>query len=397
MTKQRTILISVIAGVIVVAAIVGAYNWWWSKPVTNGVTQQSAAPNAQGLNSAQQEQKQREDAQTCLHEALQRIGQMEQEEPEQHDNLELEKSWLEYLQRIQAEGSYQNWSDRPCDLYLRNHPNQIDQAVAQGFATVTAQGNGLKTVQVSVTSTANTPVLYLPVGTLFTSSSSGTQSMIAAQSARFVFHPVKTDDDTSQNSGPSPRGRPRLRVALLRRGADSEFRNAALNVNMSENSSEQTMTQEVSSYCINRWLDVPESNVQFTVSQPEESSPLRKLVSCLADNPADHKAKQAAVWMLSDGLMDLTPPELADKFFAYDDEHYPRTLAEFMENLKGKNTDISEEDLQNLGSITPEQFDELRTKLLREQAEKEVQGYLAITRPLLEGCGIDLSGKAFFQ
>jgi hypothetical protein len=47
--------------------------------------------------------------------------------------------------------------------------------------------------------------------------------------------------------------------------------------------------------------------------------------------------------------------------------------------------------------MTPEQFDELRTKILREEAGEEVKNYLAITRPLLEGCGIDLTGKAFFQ
>ena len=133
MTKQRTILISVIAGVIVVVAVAGAYKRWRSRPVPNGVTQQSSEPNVQDLNSVQQEQKQRKDSQTCLNEALQRIGQMEEEEPDQHDNLELEKSWLEYLQRIQAEGNYQNWSDRPCELYLRNHPNHVDQAVAMGM------------------------------------------------------------------------------------------------------------------------------------------------------------------------------------------------------------------------------------------------------------------------
>jgi hypothetical protein len=397
MTKQRTILISVIAGVIVVVAVAGAYKRWRSRPVPNGVTQQSSEPNVQDLNSVQQEQKQRKDSQTCLNEALQRIGQMEEEEPDQHDNLELEKSWLEYLQRIQAEGNYQNWSDRPCELYLRNHPNHVDQAVALGLATITAHGNDLLTVQVSITSTANNPVLYLPVGTLFTSSTSGAQSMIAAESARFVFRPVKTDDTTSQNTGPAPPGRPRLRLALLQRGADDEFRNVALNMSENQNQPQQTVTHEVSSYCINRWLDVPETNVQFTVSQPEASSPLRKLVSCLADNPANHKAKQAAVWMVSDGLMDLTPHELGDKFFAYDDEHSPRTHTEFTEALKGKNTDLSEEDIQNLGSMTPEQFDELRTKILREEAGEEVKNYLAITRPLLEGCGIDLTGKAFFQ
>lgn len=398
MTKQRAVILSVIAGIVLVVAVAGIYKWWRATHPGNVVPQPVAGQGAQDL-SPEQQQKQREDAQTCLNEALQRIYQEEHEETEQHDDLELEKHWLEYLQRIQAEGNYQNWSDRPCDLYLRNHPNRVNQAVAQGFAAIVAEGNGLHTVKVTVTSTANNPVLYLPVGTLFTSPSNSTQSMISAESVRFVFHPVKTDDSTSQNIGPARPGKPRLQLALLQRGTDYRLRNVAYVETRNQDQPQQSQTQEISSYCINRWLDVPESNVQFTISQPDQSSSLRKLVSCLANTSADHEAKQHAVWMVSDGLMDLTQQELEEKIIAYSDEHLPRSVNELAAIYKKAKPDASDEEIRLVENMTPEEFGEWRTNETnrsKKLAQDDLKYYLEIARPLLEGCGIDLSGKALF-
>src|SRR5205085_1962423 len=65
-------------------------------------------------------------------------------------------------------------------------------AVQQGIAEVSAQGDSLTQMTLTVKSTANTTIV-LPVGTLFPSSSSDTQNMISAGSVAFVFTNASVD------------------------------------------------------------------------------------------------------------------------------------------------------------------------------------------------------------
>lgn len=400
MIKARAILV----GVIVFATAVGAYKWWRSTEPSQdshgeAATQPLVQPDAQ-TQQATQDQKRREEAQGCLDEGLRRLHQQAAEQPEQRENIELEENWLEYLQRIQAEGDFPNWSGGPCDLYLQTHAETVARAVDMGFATMEVRGDGLQKVTITVTSTPGHPIvnqsLLVPVGTLFTSSSAGTQSMIAASSIRFQFYPAAINSTDNSSSSRNEREmdftKIRPQPAVFHPDARPALRNAALHLNVA-----QSVAQNVPSYCINRWREVPDTEAHFSVAELEESNPLRKLVACLDQNPAEHGMKQLAVWMLSDHLLDLTPQELADKFFAESDAHAVQTPAEFAESLKKNRPDISENDLEEIRSMPPEQFQQARVQLLRAQAEKEVKSYLEITRPLLEGCGVEVSGSAFFR
>lgn len=392
---------AILVAVIVIAVVAGAYIWWRGlhNQKFQGVANTQSELNAQTQELAQQVQK-REEAQTCLDEALQRLHQAQAEHPEQSDDLELEANWLEYLQQIQAEENFPNWSGRPCDLYLQNHARTVTKSVELGLATIEARGDGLDKVTITVTSTPNNPIfnqsLILPAGTLFTSSSADAQNMIAATSVAFRFYPAATDttDDSSssRNERESDFKKVRVGLALFHRGARLEIRNIVLH----ENLPPQSVTQDVPSYCINRWRSVPDTEARFSASELEETNPLRKLVACLDQNPAEHRAKQMAVWMISDHLLDLTPQELADKFFAEIDAHAVQTSSEFADALKKTQPDIAEEKLEEIRRIPPEQFLQVRTTYLRAHAEEEVKSYLEVTRPLLEGCGFSLSGSAFF-
>jgi hypothetical protein len=397
--RTRVLLVTVIA--VIVAG--GAFICWRS--VHRGQqtqNQPTPPPQADEQTQAMQEnQKRHEAAQGCLDEALKRLHQSATGQPRQRESIDLEESWLEYLQRIQAEGNYPNWSGPPCDLYLRNHPGTVSQAVDLGLLNLEVRGNGLQEVTVTVSAAPSHPIVnqsfVIPVGTLFTSSSSGTQSMVAATTIRFQFYPatINTTDDSnssSQNRSPIELGNGRPQLAVFHPGMRAGLRNVII-----RSSIPQSVTQNVPSYCINRWREVPESDSHFSVSQLDQNNPLRKLVACLDESPVEHGTKQLAVWMISDHLLDLTPQELSDKFFAESDTHAVQTATEFADAIKKRRPDISEDKLEQIRNIPPEQFQQIRTELLKAQAADEVKSYREVTRPLLEGCGIDVSNSAFFR
>jgi hypothetical protein len=391
---------AILAGVLAVAVAAGAYLWWRGshhEPIT-GSENSLPEPNAQPPETAQRNQN-RQEARTCFDEAQRRLRQEEAEHPEQTDNIELDLNWLEYLQSIQAEENFPNWSGHPCDLYLQNHFATVAKTVELGLATIEARGNGLDTVRITVMSTPNNPIfnqsLVLPAGTLFTSSSANTQNMIAATSVSFHFYavaPGTTDDNSLLRNGPDSfigRARP----AAFHPGEQGSLRSVMLH----ENLPAQSATQEVPSYCINRWRSVPDTDAHFDVSELEATNPLRKLVACLDQNSAKHRAKQMAIWILSDHLMDLTPQELADKFFAEGDAHAVQSASEFADALKKAEPDTPEDKLEEIRNIPAEEFQQERTKYLRAHAEDEVKSYLEVTRPLLEGCGFSVSSSALFR
>jgi hypothetical protein len=398
MAKSRAIFITIV----VIAVLVGTFKWWGAGQHHRASdSQETTTPDAQTQQATKESQKRREEAQGCAERAMMRLQQTWTEQPQQHARTELEESWVEYLQSIQAEGNFPNWSGRPCDLYLQNRPSTVGRAVELGFATIEARGDGLEKVQLTVTSTPQHPIvnqsLVVAAGTLFTSSSAGTQSMIAATSVRFQFYPVGTNttDDTSSslNKQEWDFEKPQARPAVFYPGKGAHIRNIASDVNIP-----QSVTQDVPSYCINRWREVPGSDAHFSVSEPDESNPLRKLAACLDQSSADHRDKQLAVWMVSDHLLELTTQELADKFFAEFKSHaVTPTPAEFADYLKKIKPDTSEEELEAIRHLTPGQILQVRDEALKRRADEEVQEYLKITRPLLEGCGIDVSSAAIYR
>lgn len=220
--------------------------------------------------------------------------------------------------------------------------------------------------------------------------------MIAATSIRFQFYPatINTIENNSSflNQPESDLRNSRPQLAVFHPGAGPTLRSVSTRLDVP-----QSVTQNVPSYCINRWREVPDTATHFSVAELDKGNPLRKLVACLDQSPAEHRAKQLAVWMISDHMLDLTPQELADKFFAESNTHALQTDDEFADALKKMQPDISEDKLAQIRSIPPEQFQQIRTELLKAQAADEVKSYREVTRPLLEGCGIDVSSSTFFR
>lgn len=360
------------------------------------------------LPREQDAQEQRiQESQECLLEALQLVQHIEGESQEEREAKDLEEHWIQYLQRIQAQGNYANWFGKPCDLYLQNHTHYANDAVTGGFATITAIGNGLQSVNVSVSLTSNAgTTIFLPVGTQFTSASEGTQNMISASSVSFTFVQVSSPETEPQATYLRDR---RLVVQNTRGLLKASYivgDYAMRKVMFVPPSSPvpRTLVQDVPSYCVNRWQDVPNSESKFSVSDADSENPLVKLVSCLEDISAIHIDKQLAVWMISDNLIKLTQQQLEDKFLEEGKSKFHPTAAALADIVKKADPTISDADIEEIRRMSPEELDEARSQLLprmlplmRKQAAQQVQNYKDIAGPLLHSCGYDLSGSAFFS
>lgn len=370
-------------------------------------------PQQSGTPPGQDEQEQRiQEAQECLQEAKQLVRHTPGESQEERERKDLEADWIQYLRGIQARGDYANWSDKPCDLYLRNHTYNANDAVAGGFATITAIGNdgpnGLTSVNVSITLTNNAgTTIILPAGTQFTiDSSTGTQNMISARQVPFTFVQVSPPETASQASSLGDRrlvvqNRGGLRRALYRRGGHTMRRVMYM---PPASPVSRSLVQDVPAYCINRWRDVPNSQSRFSVSDANRESPVGKLVSCLEDDPAPHEAKQAAVWMISDNLINLTPQQLEDKFVEERKSKFHPSAAELADMMQKADPTLSDTEIDKIRQMSPAELEEAWSELLplvlpimRKQAAQEVQTYKDVAGPLLQSCGFDLPDSAFFS
>lgn len=233
------------------------------------------------------------------------------------------------------------------------------RATEKGDLDVSAQGVGLDSMSVTMTSTRNDSIVF-PVGTRFNSASSGTQNMISAATITFVF------------TSASP-------------------------------SSPQTIVLPVPVYCVDRWLDVPTPASSFSVSYTEETDPLRKLAACLESDSAPHQVKQLAIWMVSDSLMDITQDELAAKFLDESEQHWRETYStgdKAAEEIKKRMPEADPAFIDRVRQMTSAELEELLDTVrpgLRRDAALEVKTYVEQTPALLSGCGYDLSTKRFFQ
>jgi hypothetical protein len=317
--------------------------------------------------------------------------------PQQREAKDLERRWVQYLEEIQSQADHANWSGQPCELYARNHRRSAREAVALGLATIEAQGNGLKSVTLRVTLNGATGTsIIVPVGTQFTSGSAGTQNMMAAASIRFSFAPVPAGD-TRAAAGPLESlrfmlDRPSL-IGAARAGERYGLRQAMYR----PPSGPRTYVGEVPAYCINRWRNVPGADAAFSVSYPDEASPLPRLLSCLEKQPAEHGVKQLAVWMISDDLVNLTPAQLEERIFEeVKGKARHLTGAELAEIAKQRNASISEDLLRQMRSLSSAEVEQVQSILLRRLAQEDARAY-AEAGPLLQACGYDTADSAFFR
>jgi hypothetical protein len=162
------------------------------------------------------------------------------------------------------------------------------------------------------------------------------------------------------------------------------------------------LTQQVPVYCINRFLDVPTTSSGFSVSYTEETDPIRKLVACMENKTATHRAKQIAVWMISDNLVDMTKDELVNKFLDDTETKWRKHSSglDLAREYRRNMPDAPEELIDAIRNLTPEQIKPMMDVMrptLRKGAESQVSEYAEKSASLLADCGYDLSNKRFFR
>ena len=366
----------------VIVAAVGMAVYWGRKPPLPGPAPRveiPAQPAPVPLPAATEI--------AACRDALARVAPEADDNDEQRAGKALETRWIQYLADIQARGDHANWAGAPCDLYAQSHTQRARDAVLSGRAIVQAYGNDLRSVTVRVTvSTPGSTSIIVPAGTLFASPSGATQNMMAAGSFHFTFAPVPAEDDRA--AGPAARALAWLRRANPIGAAYASYRRV---------DKPRSLEGEVAAYCINRWRDIPSEQTQFQVSYPADSDRLAQLVSCLEEQPEDHHAKQLAVWMVSDNLLELTPQQLEDRI--YDEiSHKARELtgAQLAEMLKKIDPSTSEDVLREASRLSREELAQVRSVILRRQAQANIPRY-AETEPLLRRCGFDVASSAFFR
>lgn len=299
----------------------------------------------------------------------------------------LEKRWVRYLTTIQAQGDVANWSDMPCKLYVQNHVHDAGEAAAINLASIQVSGQDLNFVTLTVTpAIEGGGTIVLPAGTLFTAGSTATQNMILADTAAISWfapsNPIRGD-------------------------------------------SPQAIVRNLSSYCINRWREVPGADASFQVTYSAQNDPLGKLAKCLErDAHSDHRAKQVAIWLVSDNLLEMTEAELAERLRKEIRDHNSWSLRFFQEAIRPDYPDASDEELTRLiqeafrsqPNLTPvgvlevvshlpeeeakERLDKFSDtdieRWIAEDAEGGVQEFVKDGGPLLQGCGYDISSYALF-
>lgn len=211
----------------------------------------------------------------------------------------------------------------------------------------------------------------IPAGTLFTSTDNNTQNMISAHAVIVSF------------PGESP----------------NQIQNVA-----------------IESFCINYFLDPPTLNPSLPSDYSNNLMDIRystvvsgdaiwRLNECLEQKSDSHSVKQMAIWMVSDGLLDLSREEVAAKV----EEHFFAPIKNvlfdrFRDQLIGEEfKNLSDDDLvKKIEEIMPP--DSLIAQGLNPDdlhperaARKEVEAFFESAGKSLKDCGIDINSKRFFQ
>lgn len=183
----------------------------------------------------------------------------------------------------------------------------LTEAVDAGVATVVATGQDLTTVRLRVTATE--PVqLTIPVGTLLTSGDAGTQNMMTAVEEELAL----------------------------------------------EGTPETPATREIviAAYCINFHRDIPSDSSSFSVTEASgEAQPLKALADCLEGRETNHRARQLAMWAISDRFaFNSAERNLADSL-AHVRSEYPQATAEELARAEAGYRAFFEEIRANAGPL----------------------------------------------
>jgi hypothetical protein len=200
---------------------------------------------------------------------------------------------------------------------------QIQQSGA-GSVTVTGVDVSNLRVDVSLPQSGN---VIIPVGTVFASNDSGTQTMIAARTVQVTV--------TTPNQP-------------------------------------QSINLEV--YCINRTLDAPTSFSGYTVvTGGEELDPVRKLAAFLENSKADHYTRQLTIWLMSENHLNLTAAQMHDVLYKHD--------VELVDRLSSSESTVQDIE-RSFPSMTEEQIVKLQQSI--QESKQQLREYLQGRRVSLD-------------
>ena len=177
----------------------------------------------------------------------------------------------------------------------------------------------------------------------------------------------------------------------------------------------QVQNITIESYCINYFLDPPTLDPALPSSYRSDLKDVRystivsgdaiwELNQCLEKKSDSHSVRQMAIWMVSDGLMDMSREEVANKLA----EHYSENVHKALEGLRhdlpieGVESLSDEELIKTIEELIPP--DSLKayginTDVLHPGniARTKVDEFFQKAGPLLRDCGINTDTKRFFQ
>jgi len=236
-------------------------------------------------------------------------------------------------------------------------PSTQTLAEAQQNESVSIAVHGIDVQSMHVEVTSSHPgTITIPVGTVFGSSSAGTQNMMAAETVQLTFAGTLGIDY------PSP----------------------------------QTQSLDLEVYCINRMLEAPTDQSGFMVSgggSVGERDPVRRLAACLEGKESDHYARQLAIWMTSDHFVDMTEDQVLGALRDHAEELL--TSDKTASDLRRMYPNLTEAQIQEIRN-SPE-FRKIVMQAASDEIDKEINLYKTKARALLEQCGFDVANAKFFQ
>jgi hypothetical protein len=172
-------------------------------------------------------------------------------------------------------------------------------------------------------------------------------------------------------------------------------------------------TQQVETYCLHQFDDPPTLKSQLSIASfpnssmgsgvsEEETEPLHKLASCLANETEGRETRNLAIWMLSDHhagkSFDEVKEELQRQYRRQAEAKLPGDLAgNIRETMRRQFPGVSDERLgQEIEYYRQNTLEKRIAAEAEQKTQEELKGFLAV-KPLLEKCGSKPGGMRFFQ
>ena len=167
----------------------------------------------------------------------------------------------------------------------------------------------------------------------------------------------------------------------------------------------EEVTVEV--YCLDRWRPTPSSIQKISPPSSSDNSGSRErrsvlgLVECLNQHGGSHEARQIAVWMVSNNLINYSEEELVQTTLDHTQQEFIRMHgAQLAEMLRRDNPDLPDEILERASAKSEEELLQMYQALrpgLQQKVRDQVAKYRTEAGPLVDACGYSSSSLPFFK